>query len=619
MADTQIDSAFDFLGTQATDSPLFARKLTDAPTFEEYARQHFVDKNATTYARVPLKRPLLNKPFEDGDQDRVAATWVNILRFAGDLPPRQDKPLSMLQTAQLIQNIALSRPGTRDEIYCQICRQISGNSNKASLARLWVLLSLCLGVFPPSPDFQGTVEKFVQDSPKPFRPFLLKKCQQLFLKGPRRHPCCSLELQATFTKMPTEISVSFYLGTVTFLCSSSTTAQEALKTLLENPLLNVLTSEDDLELALLLDYSDQMIHLGNGDKFIMDAICEAEINSGEDIDWKSSSINSFWTLVIRKQSFNPWWEGTNVNFLYAQVMEELRRGLCIVSDTNQALALLADRYFVDRGNVFSAQSFLESFKETPLQGIDVHISEQTIAKVKSEFDKAGHATTSKSEEVKRHIVESITRSSPIDFSKFYHDCFVTAGSVQHRRAVVAVNSEGVYILQRANQSATIRPSAPPPPSERKVLLKLPFSQFAGTTSCTQDAHEPSISTFELTCVGYGQTQYTITSKDANQIHQQVEKIYQGLCSRSKFVMAMLPYKSPGAGSTFLSFNKGDLIILPKPWAEAEQGGWCHGLCERTSEQGDFPSANVYVLPSVTRPPGALVSLFASFVESDAGL
>lgn len=38
----------------------------------------------------------------------------------------------------------------RDEIYCQICKQLGNNSNRKSRMLGWELLSICLGIFPPT-------------------------------------------------------------------------------------------------------------------------------------------------------------------------------------------------------------------------------------------------------------------------------------------------------------------------------------------------------------------------------------------------------------------------------------------------------------------------------------
>ena len=59
----------------------------------------------------------------------------------------------------------------------------------------------------------------------------------------------------------------------------------------------------------------------------------------------------------------------------------------------------------------------------------------------------------------------------------------------------------------------------------------------------------------------------------------------------------------GDGSSFLSFQKGDLIILEQENGETVMNsGWCYGQRASSGRKGDFPAECVYVLPTITKPP-----------------
>lgn len=49
-----------------------------------------------------------------------------------------------------------------------------------------------------------------------------------------------------------------------------------------------------------------------------------------------------------------------------------------------------------------------------------------------------------------------------------------------------------------------------------------------------------------------------------------------------------------------------------------KSGWCFGHCERTGAKGDFPAECVYVLPTLSKPPPAiLVSAYGGGGGSDS--
>lgn len=58
----------------------------------------------------------------------------------------------------------LANPDIRNEIYCQLIKQLSDNESQCptSLADGWNLMLLCLSSFPPTPDFENYLELFLR-------------------------------------------------------------------------------------------------------------------------------------------------------------------------------------------------------------------------------------------------------------------------------------------------------------------------------------------------------------------------------------------------------------------------------------------------------------------------
>ncbi|XP_014841211.1 PREDICTED: unconventional myosin-VIIa isoform X6 [Poecilia mexicana] len=501
----------------------------------------------------------------------------------------EDRPTSNLEKLHFIIGNGILRPTLRDEIYCQICKQLSQNPSKSSHARGWILVSLCVGCFAPSDKFVKYLRNFIRSGPPGYSPYCEERLRRTFVNGTRTQPPSWLELQATKSKKPIMLPVTFMDGTTkTLLTDSATTAKE-----LCNALSDKINLKDRFGFSLYIALFDKVSSLGSGNDHVMDAVSQCEQYAKEQ---GAQERNAPWRLFFRKEIFTPWHSPAEdqvaTNLIYQQIVRGVKFGeyRC---DRDDLAELASQQYYVDYGSEILPDRLLSLI---PSYVPDREIGTSKTVEKWAHFIMAAHKKgiyTQKrfdSQKVKEEVVDFARHKWPLLFSRFYEALRFSGPSLPKNDLIVAVNWTGVYFVDEQEQ----------------VLLELSFPEIMAVSS----SRGGKLQGQSFTLATIKGEEFTFTSNNAEDIRDLVVTFLEGLRQRSKFVVALQDSSNAaGEESTFLSFRKGDLIILDQDTGEQVlNSGWAHGINERTNQRGDFPADSVYVLPSMTRPQPEVVAL-----------
>nr|XP_036866507.1 unconventional myosin-VIIa isoform X3 [Manis javanica] len=502
----------------------------------------------------------------------------------------EDRPTSNLEKLHFIIGNGILRPALRDEIYCQISKQLTHNPSKSSYARGWILVSLCVGCFAPSEKFLKYLRNFIHGGPPGYAPYCEERLRRTFINGTRTQPPSWLELQATKSKKPIMLPVTFMDGTTkTLLTDSATTAKE-----LCNALADKISLKDRFGFSLYIALFDKVSSLGSGSDHVMDAISQCEQYAKEQ---GAQERNAPWRLFFRKEVFTPWHnpseDNVATNLIYQQVVRGVKFGEYRCEKEDDLAELASQQYFVDYGS--------EMILERLLSLVPTYIPDREITPLKTleKWAQLAIAAHKKgiyaqrrmdAQKVKEDVVNYARFKWPLLFSRFYEAFKFSGPSLPKNDVIVAVNWTGVYFVDEQEQ----------------VLLELSFPEIMAVSS-SRGAKLVAPSFTLATIKG---DEYTFTSSNAEDIRDLVVTFLEGLRKRSKYVVALQDNPNPaGEESGFLSFAKGDLIILDHDTGEqVMNSGWANGINERTKQRGDFPTDCVYVMPTVTLPPQEIVAL-----------
>lgn len=479
---------------------------------------------------------------------------------------------------------------TRDEIFCQICKQLTNNPLKSSHARGWILLSLCVGCFPPSDRFLNYLRAFIRGGPPGYAPYCEGRLNRTFKNGARTQPPSWLELQATKNKDPIILNITFTDNTVqTVEVDSATTAEEISKQIASR-----LNLKDTFGFSLYINLFDKVMSLGSGSDHIMDAISQCEQYAKE---LGKPERYAPWKLFFRKEIFTPWHDPAEdpvaTNLIYHQIIRGMKFGEYRCNSETDFAIILAQQYYIDNGATLDPKVLHSRIGEyipsylVQKGGTNLEPWEQKISDAfhKSRCVKERTAPI----KVKENIVRYAKITWPILFSKFFEAIQTSGPPLPKKNMIIAVNWTGIFMID----------------DQEQILMEMTFADVSFVEyqkNIRSTLHNLTINTVR-------REEYTFQSPDAEEMKSLILHLIDGLKRRSIYVVATQDYKHPGEAASFLSFKKGDLIEL-KNGLTGEillSATWGYGECN--GRRGDFPTELIYILPTLSKPPNDILLAF----------
>ncbi|XP_073732354.1 unconventional myosin-VIIb [Misgurnus anguillicaudatus] len=496
--------------------------------------------------------------------------------------PTFDRPLTPLEKLHIIVGYAIVRQDIRDEIYCQICKQLTDNKSQKSTNRGWVLLSICLGIFPPSDILTTYLRSFIRRGPSEYSSYCAERLRRTLANGERNEPPCWIELQAVETKNPMKVVVGLMDSrSISLHVDSASTSREVCDAVIQK-----ISLKDTYGFSLYAAMNEKMWSLGSGGQHVLDAVSMCE---QEEKRQGREEQHAPWRLYFRKEIFTPWHDCSSdpisTDLIYRQIIHGLKNGDYLSDKEDDYVQLAAKHYYIQHGSENSLETAQKIVHECMNMSL---IENKSMAKlvqlVHSAHTKGPYInSTTDVIDVKSEVVQYARQKWPIYFSKFFETYKVSGPPLPQDEFVVVANWKGVS-FQVGKEAA---------------FLEFSYLELSKIELSSEDKSGGNV--YLTTLRG----EYELKVVRGNELVELVNMFLSELKRRSLYAVAVQDFTRQD-DPTMLNFKKGDLLYMIKD-GEYE-GSWIKARNERTGQTGAVSLDAIQVLPILNKPTDEMLNL-----------
>lgn len=384
------------------------------------------------------------------NKNKLSREFLQMVKNNEDLQQYQDwinTRSSHLDKLHYIIGHGILREELRDEIYCQICKQLTNNPNSISFKKGWILLALCIGCFPPSERFEPYLRQFIRCGPELYAPYCEEKLDRIIQNGVRKQPPSWHELTASKTKEPIIVAVNFMNDTsVQIEIDSASTSEEVCIAVAK-----AIHLKDLLGFSLFITISNKVMTLGCEHQFVFDAISRCEQFAKEQ-GIAEKSVR--WQLFLQKEMFTPWYnpedDAIATELIYHQIVKGIHLGDYVCTSEKDIAMILALRYYAEHGGKYEKEKMIQKLPEfLPKAIYKKETATQWESLISAAFSKCRCVKESlPAITAKEDIVFFAKITWTLKFSRFFEVLKVEDASNDPSQNVfiIAINWAGVYLI-----------------------------------------------------------------------------------------------------------------------------------------------------------------------------